>query len=240
MRQRLKHRIYIDQPLTTNTDVILNKETLHYLQNVLRLKTKQTVIVFNGDGNEYRANLVLTKKSAELVQIEHLEKQVHDQTPIHLIQAIARGDHMDFAIQKATELGVTEITPVITERTQGHQAKKWQQRWQHWQKVSISACEQSGRAYLPQLNPVIEFNQAIKTVEAEIKFICEYNPNSTFEIQKPNNIAICIGPEGGFTTEELTIASEAGFETMHLGDYILRTETAATSALTLLNYLANR
>lgn len=234
-----RHRLYLNQALADQASLDLENHTQHYLKSVLRVRDNQEVIVFNGDGNQYSANVQLTNKTAALQNIRWLDKQIATPYKIHLLQAIARGDHMDYAIQKATELGVTAITPLLTARTQGHDMKKWQQRWEHWQKVCISACEQSGRAYLPTLNAIAHYEEAINTLTADSKLLCQPHPTPLTSLQQAQSILICVGPEGGLTDEEINKALANNFQALALGDYVLRTETAATSAITLVNYLAS-
>lgn len=233
-----RHRLYLNHVLADLASLDLENQAQHYLKTVLRIKDQEEVIVFNGDGNQYLATVQLTKKTAGLHHIRWLEKQAAATHTVHLLQAIARGDHMDFAIQKATELGVAAITPLLTARTQGHDIKKWQQRWQHWQKVSISACEQSGRAYLPTLNAITHYDDAITTLTADIKLLCKPHSPPIKTLQQARSILICVGPEGGLTEDEIKHALNNNFHGLALGDFVLRTETAATSAITLVNYLA--
>ncbi len=145
-------RLFIDQPLAVGQEIILPKESAHYLLNVLRLRAGASVILFNGQGGEYVARLIAaTKKAAQLQLIEYKAIERESALQLTLVQAISRPDHMDYTLQKAVELGVQCIVPVTTERSPPLDKTKISKREQHWRKIIISACEQCGRNRLPQL-----------------------------------------------------------------------------------------
>lgn len=230
------HRVYIKEALSTDITVPLDKDALHYVGTVLRLKNNTRVTIFNGDGHEYLAELNITKRSGELKILELSRTATKNPHSVHLLQAIARGDHMDYAIQKATELNVDEITPILTERTQGHDAKRLEKRFQHWQNIIIHACEQSGRCWLPRLNPVTSYADAIEQTKSDIKLICHFGETQLPCLKSASSIAALIGPEGGLTEDEVTTALSAEFNAVSLGANVLRTETAASSIVTLIQY----
>ena len=232
-----KHRIYLEHDLQSGKQITLPSENKHYITTVLRLKNGDQVYAFNGDGKEYSGTLIISKKSASLELIEQSDEQSESKTQLHLLQGIARGDHMDFALQKATELGVNLITPVITARTQQHKHDRLQKRFQHWQNIIIHACEQSGRCYLPELKPIHSYQQAIESNQDAIKLICQPCDNIIDFAEHPQSIAIMVGPEGGLTSDEIDLAEKLQFNKVSLGETILRTETAATSAISVINYI---
>jgi len=232
-------RIYQPGPLEVGGCVTLDKHSSNHLIKVLRLKNNNAFTLFNGKGHEYKARLNIIGKSAHA----HIEasSQPNNESAlnIHLLQGISKGDHMDFAIQKAVELGVTSITPIITERTVVNlKNDRKQKKLQHWQAIIISACEQSGRNTLPKLNTICDLSQVLTNQADTLKLIL--NPLSEVHLQSiapKKYIQILIGPEGGLTETEINITTTAGFNGIKLGPRILRTETAALAAITSVQLL---
>jgi 16S rRNA (uracil1498-N3)-methyltransferase len=235
-------RVYLDSPLALNAVVSLPKEIAHYLSNVLRLHVDDELLVFNSQQGEFRARLISATKRA--VDIELLEKKrsVHDTAKqaslsIHLALGLSRGDKMDFAMQKSTELGVTEITPLYTEYGEVRlKPERIEKKLQHWQKIAISACEQSGRLTIPVIHKPISL-QDLSLRESVNKWMLEPSgsdalPQSIAE----NNIVLLVGPEGGFSANEVDWAQCNDFQIVALGSRILRTETAPVAALAILQH----
>ncbi len=235
-------RVYLDSPLALNAVISLPKEIAHYLSNVLRLRVDDELLVFNSQQGEFLARVVAVAKRA--VDIELLEKKrdANDATKqaslsLHLSLGLSRGDRMDFAVQKSTELGVTEITPVYTEFGEVRlKADRVEKKLQHWQKIAISACEQSGRLDIPVINKPIALMD-LSLNESANKWMLEPSgsdvlPQSIAE----NNILLLIGPEGGFSEKEIDWAQRNDFQIVALGSRILRTETAPVAALAILQH----
>ena len=158
---------------------------------------------------------------------------------IYLAQGIARGEKMDFVIQKAVEMGVTQIYPVITERCNVRlDSEREQKRLQHWQAVVVSACEQSGRNYVPIVHAPMKLNLWLDSVNADKKFVLSPHVENKLQekMAQPASIAILIGPEGGLSDQEVSAASQHGFTALQLGPRVLRTETAALAALAVLQF----
>ncbi|MCW8934821.1 MAG: 16S rRNA (uracil(1498)-N(3))-methyltransferase [Gammaproteobacteria bacterium] len=227
-------RIYQPGQFEAGKSFHLDKTSSNHLIKVLRLKNNYIFNLFNGEGDEYSAKLEISGKSA----IAHIDTRLtsdnESSLKIHLLQGISKGDRMDFAIQKSIELGVTTITPVITERTvvnlKDNRAEKKQQ---HWRSVAISACEQSGRNKLPTLNPICNLSDVFIKQTKDLKILLDPLSTNSFQSLSPSkNIQILIGPEGGLSDSEITVANENGFEGIKLGPRILRTETAALAAIT--------
>lgn len=218
----------------------LDEKASHHLARVLRANIGDEVTVFNGEGGEYAAVIrAFSKKHVTVELIKFIAREI--ESPAHLIlaQGIARGEKMDFVIQKAVELGVSEIYPVITDRCNVRLDKsREEKRLEHWRAVMISACEQSGRNRLPVLHAPLSFNAFIETVQAEIKFILL--PTADQQLKSANltakKIALLVGPEGGLAAEEIVRAKAAHFLALNLGPRILRTETAALTALAVLQF----
>ncbi len=222
-------------------DVIpLDKASSNHLIKVLRLKNNYSFSLFNGEGTEYSAVLEVSERRA----IAHIktatQKDNESNIKIHLLQGISKGDRMDFAIQKSIELGVTSITPVITERTVVNlKEDRDQKKIQHWKTIAISACEQSGRNYLPEIKPICHLNNILETNSSDYRLLLDPLSDSSLTSISYNkqNVQILIGPEGGLSTDEIISLKENGFKGVKLGPRILRTETAALAAITALQLL---
>jgi 16S rRNA (uracil1498-N3)-methyltransferase len=229
-------RLYINQALKSEQEIVLAKDAAHYLINVLRLRVGAELILFNGEGGEYTARLIVAdKKAAKLKLLEYQEIERESSLELTLVQAISRPEHMNYTIQKAVELGVTRIVPLITKRSPPIDKTKINKREQHWQKIIISACEQCGRNRLPILDQVQTFSEYLadkNQLEHSIVLAPKANHSvSTLKIDKKINVLI--GAEGGLTEEEIQQAIQAGYLDVRLGSRILRTETAAIAMLAL-------
>ncbi len=236
-------RIYLPQELSSNSAIELSGHSFQHTIKVLRMKQDAKLIVFDGKGHEYSAILQQINKKNALIEIENeIQHKTESNLKIHLGLGISKGERMDFAIQKAVELGVTEITPLFTEHCVVKlDEKRMLKRLQHWQGIIISACEQSGRNILPKLNPATSL---IKWAEdMEINDICLiFSPVAKKSLQdvKPENdsINLLIGPEGGFSDSEIAeLEKKSSFHSVKFGPRILRTETAALSAITAIQVL---
>ena len=232
-------RIYQATPLALGMQQ-LDEKASHHLARVLRASVNDDLVIFNGEGGEYHAVINQINKKNVTVEIKKfIERQSESPVSISLAQGVARGEKMDFVIQKAVELGVSEIFPVITERCNVRlDQERSQKRLQHWQAVVISACEQSGRNRLPTIHAPQSLQSWLGSVAAEKKFVLSPHVNSKLEDadKKPATIAILIGPEGGLSEQEVQAAVSDGFAALNLGPRILRTETAAVTALSVLQF----
>ncbi len=231
-------RIFHPQTIQLNQTFTLSDDASNHVGRVLRMKPEQPLILFCGDGYDYAAKIVaVSKKHVEVLAEQR--QQVDNESPlkIHLAQGVSRGDKMDFTIQKSVELGITEITPIFTNRCGVKlSGDRLQKKHQQWQKIAISACEQSGRAVVPKVNEPISFEEFVKQETNETKL--NLHPRAAISVKglaKPENgVRFIIGPEGGLTDEEIQLASEQGFQDVLLGPRVLRTETAALTLLTAL------
>lgn len=231
-------RIYTSQSLVVSQKVELEKAASHHLLRVLRMRKGQSIVLFNGDGRELIGSIISTDEGKVVVdllqeQLPEVESPIH----IHLAQGVSRGERMDFVMQKAVELGVSEITPIITERCNVKlDAKRWQKKCQHWLGVIISACEQSGRCCIPKLHEPIKYHEFLQNEHSALKLICDPHDADGLKIKRDHISSCCllIGPEGGFTELEVSSAHSNGFDSIKLGPRILRTETAAMVALAVV------
>lgn len=225
-------RIYYHEVLKINMTITLDLRNCHYLLNVLRVKKGRIIIVFNGDGNDYKAEIVhIQKKQIEVVIQSQYVPFTESPLFIELAQGISHSDTMDYILQKAVELGVKRIIPLITDRS-----AKIRQRFLHWEKIVISACEQSGRAQIPKINKPQHLNNWLLQKRDGISFVCDLSHQKTLSNFSKNikQVTILIGPEGGFSKAEIQQAVANHFIRLYLGPRILRTETATVAALSLL------
>lgn len=232
-------RIYQPSTLVIGETVLLDEEPSHHLARVLRAKIGDTVTVFNGLGGEYPCDITeITKRNVTVRVLAFSPREAESNLNLCLAQGISRGEKMDYTIQKAVELGVTHIVPLLTERcTVKLDEERREKRLKHWQSIIIGAAEQSGRNRIPTLTAPQSFSQGLQTLKADQCFIlspfAEQKLQST-QLQIGQSIVLLIGPEGGFSKTEIEQANRAGFIPLNLGPRILRTETAAVAAITLL------
>lgn len=235
-------RIYEPQPLVLGDLVTLSPQASQHVGVVLRMKPGEPLTLFSGDDREFLARIEDVKKKQVLVRLESV-KTLSRESPltIHLAQAISKGDRMDFVMQKAVELGVTSITPIFSQRCvvsldQERLAKKIQQ----WQAIVISSCEQSGRNRVPVVHQPVSIEHYLKQAEATFKLVLDPKANNSWRNYEsiPKEITLLIGPEGGLADHEIDDALAQGFHGLALGPRILRTETAAITALSVLQALA--
>lgn len=226
-------RIYHPDLLQSQMYVNLTDNAFRHVVQVLRLKVKSLVHLFNGDGNVYPAEITkIEKKQATVIILEKIEQSVESPLLIHLGQALTRSAKMDWIIQKSVELGVTSITPLITT----HCAIKinkdvFAQRLLHWKQVIISACEQCGRNSLPTILPPSSLSDWLQLDKGLFGLVCDPNAKQTLAslAQKPTELRLLIGPEGGLSEEEIKLAIAEKFYSISLGPRILRMETAAVA-----------
>ena len=235
------YRIYAPFALS-QTEIILNKESSHHLANVLRCREGELCHVFDGNGNEVKTKIAQANKShLKLDVLEIVNNETESALKIHLFQALCKGDKMDVIIQKSIELGVTEITPLITERCDVKlSGDRLEKRMTHWQNIIINATEQSGRAVLAKLNEPISLHEALQQQAQNLRLLfTPHTAKNLANIHAPisNKMAIFIGPEGGFSESETTWAIDQGVEAIILGKRILRTETAPIAIMASLQTL---
>ncbi|NVZ93384.1 16S rRNA (uracil(1498)-N(3))-methyltransferase [Pseudomonas sp. D6002] len=231
-------RFFVDAPLSLG-DHELPEAQAHYISRVLRMSEGDPVQLFDGSGQEFRASLLEVGKKRVVVQVtETFAGQVESPLQIHLGQGLSRGERMDWAIQKATELGVNEITPIFSDRCEVRlKDERADKRLQHWRQVAISACEQCGRSRVPVIHPPLLLADWLKQAEAELKLVLHPVAEPLVSHAKPGSLAFLIGPEGGLTDGEVETAQGAGFHAARLGPRVLRTETAPVVALAVAQQL---
>lgn len=231
-------RFFIDAPLSLGQHELPEAQA-HYISRVLRHATGDAVQLFDGSGQEYLGELIEVGKKAVRVELrEQLAGQAESPLRIHLGQGLSRGERMDWAIQKATELGVSEITPIVSERCEVRlKDERADKRLAHWRQVAISACEQCGRSVLPVIHAPITLAEWQAHVQAELKLVLHPVAAPLESHARPHSLAFLIGPEGGLSEAEVAQAKAAGFHAARLGPRVLRTETAPVVALAVAQQL---
>ena len=238
------HRFYHSNPLEIRQIIILDEFASHHALKVMRLKINAQLILFNGDGYEYIAHIIsINKKNIEVEILSKEKKPNESPININLFQSISSNEKMDIVIQKATELGVSHIQPIFSTRSSiklSHDRAK--KKLSHWSRVVISACEQSGRSRLPTIKAPMSLDQITKEIKISkhsLNLVLHPHPHKKSQ-NLPNNhtgdINIFIGPEGGFTEDEISLLNQKNFINVQLGPRILRTETAPLAIIAILQY----
>ena len=234
-----KHRLYVDQHLAEDTRIELDDARAHYLARVLRLRSGDGVAVFCGDGREYLGTIETLAKQRAILSVGRVQ-QTQPKPPlfIRLLLGVSKGERMDYAVQKATELGVSEIVPLLTQfsvvRLSGERAER---RTKHWRRVAESACEQSGRLRVPEISAPVRLTEWFsRPADAALRlaFVTNAKTNASTIDSVHQRIDVLIGPEGGLSPTEIDDATVAGFAKASLGPCVLRTETAAAVAVALV------
>ncbi|MGN7744368.1 16S rRNA (uracil(1498)-N(3))-methyltransferase [Pseudomonas sp. 22526] len=231
-------RFFIDAPLSLGEHELPEAQA-HYIGRVLRMAEGDALQLFDGSGNEFRGTLLEVGKKRVVVRLdESFAGQVESPLRIHLGQGLSRGERMDWAIQKATELGVNEITPIFSERCEVRlKDERADKRLAHWRQVAVSACEQCGRSRVPVIHPPVLLADWIKQTQADLKLVLHPVAEPLVSHAKPATLAFLIGPEGGLSDAEVDQAQATGFLPARLGPRVLRTETAPVVALAVAQQL---
>jgi len=234
-------RIYQPIPLATQETILLDENGSRHIGKVLRMLPGDTLRIFNGQGGEYHAVIAkVDKKRVSVTLNEFASDDKCSPLKIHLAQVMSRGDRMDYAIQKAVELGVNTITPLTSARCEVKlNPQRLEKRLQQWQQQVISACEQCGLNIVPEIKPCVSLSDFCSNAEEDKKIMLhpgETHAKNYLAQPSPENVCVIVGPEGGLNDIEINIAREHGFECLALGPRIFRTETAPVAMLTLLQH----
>ena len=233
-------RLYVDSRIRRGRDLRLGPEQAHYLGRVLRMKTGSELTVFDGSGDEFPALVTAFRKDgATLEPGDPVRRDLESPLRIRLVQGVSRGERMDFVVQKATELGVSDIQPVLTDRSVVRlDAERAERRQAHWRKIAISACEQCGRNRLPTIAAALPLGDFLAPEgDASLRIsLSPEGPNRLGTLDAPGEgpVELLVGPEGGLSEAEADYASSCGFRPISVGPRILRTETAALTAIALI------
>lgn len=236
-------RIFQSIALQENSIVQLDEAATHHVARVMRAKVGDELVIFNGQGGEYDAVIEKIDKKIVTVKIKKfIAKNTESPLELYLAQGISRGEKMDYTIQKAVELGVKKIIPLFTERCNIKlDDERKEKRIQHWRSIVVGACEQSGRNIVPEILTPQSLNTWLKNVDADWKFVLAPHADrklSEINFEKHSRIVLLIGPEGGLSDSEIQQAVQSGFMPLNLGPRILRTETAAVAAISVLQCVA--
>ncbi len=233
-------RIFTEQPLAENLKIKLEEKPSQHLSKVLRLQAGAELTLFNGKGGQFSAVIDVIEKKHTIAIINKFQ-DINRESPlhIHLGIAVSKGDRMDFIMQKATELGVSAISPVFSSRSEVKlKADRADKKLQHWKQITISACEQSGRNIPPVIHPIQKLDEWLNDSKATMKFVLHHRTDQSLNPAAAiNDVDLLIGPEGGLSETEINTALDTGFVPLALGPRVLRTETAPLAAITLLQYL---
>ncbi|MDE1232737.1 16S rRNA (uracil(1498)-N(3))-methyltransferase [Vibrio aestuarianus] len=231
-------RIYHPTPISQLGTIALSDDAAGHIGRVLRMQVGQEVLLFDGSGAEFPATISEVTKKGVLVEVaERVESSCESPLNLHLGQVISRGDKMEFTIQKSVELGVNTITPLISERCGVKlDAKRFEKKLEQWQKIAISACEQCGRNTVPVIRPIMQLEAWCTEQSDALKL--NLHPRAKYSIntlpEPVTKVRLLIGPEGGLSAQEIRMTEEYQFEETLLGPRVLRTETAALTAITAL------
>ena len=242
-------RVYYSPNIEPQQSFEVDGKVHHYLSRVLHLKVGQQVRFFDGKGLEFLCTMTQCERHRSTFACEaKMDVLSEPKLKIQLYLAVCKNDAMDFAVQKATELGVSELRPLICERSLAH--KIADSRRSHWQGVATSACEQCGRAIIPKVAKPIALQEVAEIHAPDKAIICSFETQTSIKecfdklmsepFEQEAIFHLMIGPEGGFSTDEVAHAVSIGFEIAHLGDYALRCETAAIAALSVLRLGSNQ
>ena len=235
-------RIYQPGHYAVGDLIELSETASQHVGVVLRMQPDDKLTLFCGDNREFSATITRAHKKKVMVTITAVQ-QVNRESPrgIHLAQAISKGDRMEWVIQKAVELGATSITPLLTTHCVVRlDATRLAKKQAQWQAIAIAACEQSGRNQLPMVHPACSLNDYLQACDATIKLVLDPYVAKTWRDYTfaTSDIALLIGPEGGLSDDEVSLAQAQGFHSLCLGPRVLRTETAAIAALSVLQSIA--
>jgi len=233
-----KFRFYLKPNLEIG-NLEIEGQTAHYIAHVLRLPVGANLVLFDGSGYEFLAEIsVISKNKVNVVISKKQFKDTESVLRVHLGQVISKGDKMDLIMQKACELGASEITPLFSTRCEVKlSGVRLAKKMEHWRQITISAAEQCGRCVLPVIHEPQYLTDWLKQVEAEVKLIFQPSGINLNKIKPMQSLAVTIGAEGGFTADEVLCAQNNDFILAGLGTRILRTETATITTLSIAQHL---
>lgn len=228
-------RVFEPQQVATGAEIVLGERNQQHLVRVLRMGPGDSFVLFNGDGGEYGAEIAGAGKREAIVRIgARREPATESPLATHLGQVMSKGDRMEYAVQKATELGVTAITLLDSARCDVRlDPDRLEKKREHLQMVAVAACEQCGRVRVPAVQ-ALSLERWLARTEAALKLVLHPAGGDAMPAERPASVALLAGPEGGLTGEEIAAATRSGFHCWTLGPRVLRTETAPVAALTAL------
>lgn len=235
-------RIYTPQALAEGTELQLEEDAAHHVAVVLRMQPGEPLRLFDGRGGEYAAQILRVEKKRVLLRVGAQDATTRESPlRITLAQCVSKGDRMDYTLQKAVELGVSCIVPIISERSVVRlDAERWDKKREHWQQVVRSACEQSGRTVLPLVEPPAPLATWLAHPRLDkLRLTLDPRASTALRSLEPpqGGVTLLVGPEGGLSGAELKLAVQHGFTGLRLGPRVLRTETAGVALLAAMQAL---
>ncbi|PSJ45766.1 16S rRNA (uracil(1498)-N(3))-methyltransferase [Zobellella endophytica] len=231
-------RIHEPRPLSPGATLALSEDGANHVGRVLRMQPGQALVLFDGSGGQYDAEITAVDKKSVQVRLGAFRAtEVESPLHFHLGQVVSRGEKMEFTIQKSVELGVNLITPLFSSRCGVKLGgERLEKKLQQWQKIAIAACEQCGRNRIPEIRPAMDLSHWLAEESRELKL--NLHPRAHFSVgtlPPPDaGVRLLVGPEGGLSDDEIALAAASGFVDILLGPRVLRTETAALTAITAL------
>lgn len=237
------HRFYIDERLSVGGEAYIKGAEARHIKDVLRLRAGDKVVFFDGSGFEFTGEI--TGIGKDLISVAIMEAREGDtESPIEIVlgQGIPKSDKMDLIIQKSTELGVSKIVPIYTERVVPKSFSP--NKLERWRRIAVEACKQSGRVKVPVISEPVKIDEFIRSAEPSYLKLIPWEEEKETSLKKllpasleNNKVSLIIGPEGGFTEPEIELAKKNGFLPVSLGKRILRTETVSLSLISIIQYI---
>ncbi len=239
----LMHRFYIDERLSVGGEAYIKGPEARHVKDVLRLKAGDPIVLFDGSGLEFTGEI--TGIDRDQVSVDILgEKEGETESPIEIVlgQGIPKSDKMDLIVQKSTELGVSKIVPIYTERVVPKSFSP--NKLERWRRIAVEACKQSGRVKVPEISEAVKIDEFVRSAEPSFLKLIPWEGEKEISLKKAlpaslenNKVSLIVGPEGGLTEPEIELAKRSGFLPVSLGKRILRTETVSLSILSVIQYM---
>ena len=233
-------RIHVEIALAENAQLELPEAAARHVAQVLRMRAGEALVLFDGRGGEYAATIEAVERRAVRVRTgAHQAIERESKLAITLAQCVSKGERMDYTIQKAVELGVSAIVPLLSARSVVRiDAERWEKKLEHWRGVIVAACEQSGRTRLPELTPVQALDRWLPAAPGAARLVLAPEGGASLKaLPAAGGAVLMAGPEGGLSEPEIALAERHGFARLGLGPRVLRTETAGVAAIAALQAL---
>lgn len=233
-------RIFTEQALVEGAAVALEEGPSRHIGKVLRMQVGRELILFNGQGGEYQA--IITQASKKVIEVEIREFSIDSKQSslnIELGIGLSKGDRFELVLQKATELGVSKIVPLLSQRSEVKlNPERLAKKLASWRQIIVGACEQCQLNIVPTLSEPLKLDQWLSGCDSDLKLVLHHRSDGTLaDMPEPKSLSLLIGPEGGLTDEEIKRAQSHNFKALTLGPRVLRTETAPLAAISLAQYL---